>query len=76
MNKKQKAEFVRRITSDVRDELLRKIKSGDIPDDWDGHELRQLLSDKFAAEVFDRVMGDKRGKRRKEYERICAVNNL
>ncbi len=57
----------------VRDSVLEQIKAGKVPKSWDGHELRQLLADRFAASAGTMRPGSKK---RKEYENTKLVNNL
>ncbi len=47
-------------------ELIKKVQDGRIPESWDGHELRELLADKFAAERSE-PLSNKRGARYKAY---------
>lgn len=45
------------------------------PQDWDGHELRQLVADRFAGQTTG-LMGNKRKARRRDYENAVATLNL
>ena len=47
------------------------IKAGKTPADWDGHELRQLLADKF-AEATSKLVPH----RIRAYKNVVLVNNL
>ena len=67
--------FIRNLTQSVVDELVAKVESGAIPDNWDGHELRCLLADKFAHEVSS-LMRESRSRRMKDYRNTVIVNNL
>lgn len=58
----------------IRDEILAKIESGAIPADWDGHELRSILAEKFAAET-TLIMRTNR-KRKNKYKNEVIVNNI
>lgn len=52
------------------------LKAADrMPEDWDGHEIRAYLAEKFAFEV-SCVMRDKRSRRVREFRNTMAVNNL
>jgi len=53
MTKTEKQRFVRDLTRSLRDKVLSDIKSGRIPKDWNGIELRQLLADRFKADTFE-----------------------
>jgi hypothetical protein len=46
MTRKKQAEIVRGISNFIKNETLTQIRSGAVPADWDGHELRMLLSEK------------------------------
>ena len=67
--------LIQNLTASIAAELIDKVKDGRIPLDWDGHELRQILADKFARETSS-LLDDKRSARRKSYERICLERNL
>jgi hypothetical protein len=43
-----KRELIRTFLNRVRDELLEKVL--DMPEEWDGHELSWLVTEKFAYE--------------------------
>lgn len=49
MTRKEQIAFVRGLSKTVADKIIDAIKSGDIPDNWDGHELRVLLADQHIA---------------------------
>lgn len=74
MDRHAQTQFVRELTLNVLRTVEAKISSGAIPEEWDGHELRQYLADSFTAEA-TRVMRDDR-KRRKAYQNAVIVNNL
>lgn len=69
MNKTEKIEFIRDLTKSVTDGIIEKIDQ--IPAGWDGHELRQLLADKFDGQRSLISRGRKR-----DYKNTVAVNNL
>lgn len=60
-------------TASVAAELISKANR--MPDEWDGHELRTLLSEKFAQETTP-CMNDKRGRRYRDYQNEVIVRNL
>lgn len=49
MTKTEQRQFVRELTNEIAQDVIRKIQKGRIPAEWDGIELRQMLADKFAA---------------------------
>lgn len=69
MDAKEKKQFIKNLTNSIRDELVAKVK--DMPECWDGIELRRLLADKFEHETYPI-----KGKRLKEFKNIVATTNL
>lgn len=69
---KDKKTFIRNLCNSVRDELIAKVK--DMPEEWDGMELRELLAEKFKRETYD-VMKDNR-KRLRAYRNEVIARNL
>jgi len=49
MKHEEQINIVDAIIDNVRDELVKTIKSGSIPDHWNGIELRELIADKIIA---------------------------
>ena len=49
MNKDEKHCFVTNLCDSVRDHVLSKLPQ--VPEEWDGHELRELIADAFAHET-------------------------
>lgn len=45
MNKRQKKRFVKELIRNVAREVLAKVEH--MPDEWDGHELRKYIADRF-----------------------------
>lgn len=66
-----KREFITNLCDNVRDEMISKIAK--MPEEWDGHELRELLSAKFEYER-GRLLSDKRSRRYKDFR--ANVYNL
>lgn len=75
MNASEKIDFIQGLTASIASELIDKVNAGSIPEGWDGHELRQLLADKFAFET-TRIFGNKRSGRVRNYHNTVIVNNL
>jgi hypothetical protein len=69
MNLKEKRAFVRRLTNSIRDAILARVK--DLPEEWDGHELRQYLADNFAHEIY---RGTMKGRRLRDYRNAVAIS--
>ena len=47
MTKQKQMKFVNELMSDVRDGLIAKINKENLPDDWGGPEIVQLILDAF-----------------------------
>lgn len=47
MTKKEKRAFMRELTRNILRDALAKVPN--MPEEWDGHELRRYLADKFLA---------------------------
>lgn len=75
MNQEAKIAFIQNLTSSIAVELIKKVQDGRIPENWDGHELRELLAEKFAAEK-GQVLVNKRSARYKAYRNAVLTNNL
>lgn len=66
----EQIEFVDSLLNSVKEDIVKKIKAGKIPDNWDGIELRWYLAERFARETY----GNK--SRKREYNNTVLVNNL
>lgn len=75
MNQEQKIAFIQNLTSSIAVELIKKVQDGRIPENWDGHELRELLAEKFLAERGD-ILKVQRSARYKAYRNAVLTNNL
>jgi len=75
MNLEERKRFITELCNNVRDELLKAADR--MPDAWDGHELRQILTDRFTeSSNMSDPMRNKRGRRRRDYENEKLVSNL
>jgi len=72
-NKAAQERFINDLIYNILDDVLGHLSDGDIPENWDGTELRWLLADKFAGSA---SLCDKNTKRRKDYNNWMLVNNL
>ena len=72
MNSDDKKKFIEDFTKSCIEEIKEKVD--DMPDNWDGFELRWYIADFFKREC----MGDQdnRTKRRRKYKNDVLVNNL
>ncbi len=66
----EKRQFISDLIQSVRDEILSTVSK--MPTDWDGHELRQLIADKFRNQASRRITG----KRLKEFRNEVATRNI
>ena len=62
MTKEEKKQFITNLCEGLKAETLNKV--GNMPDHWDGWELRQYLADKAAEFVWNDAKQDKGRKRR------------
>jgi hypothetical protein len=67
MTKLEQRRFIRELIATVRADLLRQ--SVLIPDNWDGHELRQWIADRFQEASW--TLRENRSRYR-EYRRVVA----
>lgn len=73
MTPKDRAAFVTNLCNSVRDQVV--SRTPDMPDAWDGHELRELLADLFAGERSS-VLQDKRNGRYRDFARMREYKQL
>jgi hypothetical protein len=71
MTQQEKQVFINSFMDSVKKDLLDKVNKNLVPDNWDGFELRQWISDTFSDEVKPMV-----GNRKKYYKNDVLVNNL
>lgn len=72
MNLEEKREFVKGLIETVETEIMNK--TGKMPENWDGVELRLYIRDSFAGVVWGDL--NKKGKRYRDYKNTCLVDNL
>ena len=70
MSKEDQIKIVKDLCDHLEFEIMAQIVNGKIPPEWDGLELRQLVSDHADNET--RL----RGKRLAEYQNTVLVENL
>jgi hypothetical protein len=71
MDKADKKRFVTDLVTAIKKDVIAKIESGEIPEEWTGHELRFYLADRFADSA---RIADKR--RKPAYKNDVLVRNL
>ena len=75
MTKSEQIKFIENATKSILEDFLVAMSVGNIPEEWDGFELRWYIRDKASEFVFSDMRG-KKSKRYKEYENTMIVNNL
>jgi hypothetical protein len=70
MDKKTQKKLVKEIAKYAVDSVIRDIENSKIPEEWDGIELRQIISDRVA---WHKMMENKR---MREYKNTVMVNGL
>lgn len=74
---KRQIHFLRSLSSETTNTIVRYIREGKIPQEWDGHELRCLLADGCAMNASMSVIRkEPRGRRARDYRNTIIVNNL
>lgn len=71
MTKSEKVKFIRSLVNAVRSEIIGKVP--EMPEEWDGIELRQYIADRFSDSV---IMGVMSPRRRRDYDNEILVRNL
>jgi hypothetical protein len=71
MTKTEKKRFIRELIRNVSAEIFAKVP--EMPEQWDGFELRQFIAEKFSDATYPRMMT---GKRKADYENEVVVRNL
>jgi hypothetical protein len=78
MTKAEKETFIRELIGNVQRDILAKVEA--MPEEWDGHELRRFIADKFdeSAMTVGRkgFYGKPYAKRTRDYRNEVLVRNL
>jgi hypothetical protein len=78
MNRDAKEAFIVALICNVQADILAKVAQ--MPEDWDGHELRRYIADKFAESAMTvgrpGPYGKPYGKRYRAYKNAVIVRNL
>ena len=72
MNKEEKKQFIKDLTSSITEEILQKIENDNIPENWDGIELRWYLRDRYEWNA----SYQRKTKREKDYKNEIIVRDL
>lgn len=75
MTRRDQKRIVREMAESLKAGLFNHIDSGRIPEDWDGHELRELFY-QHACLFRSHIMQHAGNQRRRNYDNTVLVNNL
>ena len=77
MTRKEQQKFVRDLSRSLTDFTISAIRTGEIPREWDGHELRAYMAELFnrAADV-SVIRTASRNQRARDYRNALATKNL
>lgn len=77
MIKNAQISFVNELCMRMALEIATKIDDGEIPEEWDGHELRALIADKAIANASrSTVRANPRHARAKAYKNTILTTNI
>lgn len=71
MTRQEQEKFITELIDNVKKEILEKSKN--FPEEWDGVELRQYISDCFSMVVMTDIMTPQR---KKNYRNTIYISNL
>ncbi|MBS3648810.1 hypothetical protein KEU06_09350 [Pseudaminobacter sp. 19-2017] len=78
MTKREKRRFIRELISAVQKSILDRVP--DMPEEWDGHELRAYIAEKFGETVVTvgrtGHYGKPYAKRTRDYRNTVIERNL
>jgi hypothetical protein len=73
MTKREKIKFVRDLMGSIQKLVISKVDA--MPEEWDGHQLRQYIADKTAEQAQSLYLRNDR-KALKSYKNEVLVRNL
>ena len=79
MNRREQGRFVNELGARIVSEMVARIKAGDVPAEWDGHELRRWLADRAEQSASGTDCYHARGRarrRERDYENEVLTRNL
>lgn len=78
MNTADKQRFILELIENVQADILSKVSA--MPEDWDGHELRRYIADRFEASAMTvgrkGPYGKPYARRHRDYKNEVIVRNL
>jgi hypothetical protein len=77
MNRNQQISLVNELCMRMALDLGTKIDAGEVPKEWDGHELRCLVADKATDNAsVSLIRKEQRGARAKAYKNTILTTNI
>ena len=78
MTKKEQIELIRAKTKNITDDMIKNVREGKVPEQWDGFEFRHWLNIIVNHEdiLADRIRNKPYRKRKRDCENTIIVNNL
>ena len=74
MDKQAKRAFIRDLCTAIRNKLLDSVER--MPEEWDGHEIRQLITDTTREGAGTTSVMAPRTRRRRDYINTVVTRNL
>jgi hypothetical protein len=71
----EQVQFITTFVKEMAEAVVKEIRNGQIPDTWNGFELRWYLADAFTSESKS-TCGERRGSAYKSYCNDKIINNL
>ena len=70
----EKMHFVAELIEGVRKDIFLKVPL--MPEEWDGHELRRYIADRFELAVLGDYMTNKKSARYRAYRNVINTTNV
>jgi len=75
MTKAEQVRFVKKLTNVIADALIGDIRSGKVPDTFDGHELRVMVLDDATVQAsISTIKANPRSQRARDYRNWKRVS--
>jgi hypothetical protein len=76
MTREEQKQFIIELTQSINTSICTAIDTQKIPETWDGHELRELLYEKFDDARSRLMQENKRGKRYQSFRNTIITQNI
>lgn len=76
MDRANHMRIIAELCDGVKADMLAAVAAGKIPEEWNGHELRELFVLKAGMLRSNYTMKDHRSGRYKNFRNHCIINNL